>query len=165
MENSQFNLQIQHITQDSNLMENSKVCNYWHFFPYDLNQVLQWCLLLRQLKLCSVWPWPVSATGHTATAFPGLLFNSVLPYQTHLRTRMANLNPLGHLLPWDEDVIPIFTYNNITSAWYLNMADSWWSSLGRWCCSMQVGMVKAHSTQMKQGKYFPESQWERRKKQ
>lgn len=62
--------------------------------------------------------------AYIATSFPGLLFNSVLPYQTHLRMRMANLNPLGPLLSWDEGLIPVFTHNSITSPWYLNMADS-----------------------------------------
>lgn len=70
------------------------------------------------LSLTCVCYW-----AYTATAFPGLLFNSVLPYQTHLRMRMANLHPLGHLLSWDEDIIPIFAHNKITSPWYLNMAD------------------------------------------
>lgn len=74
--------------------------------------------MMLSLTLPCVCYW-----AYTGTAFPGLLFDSVLPYQTHLRVRMANLNPLGHLIFWDEDVIPIFTYNNITSPWYLNMAD------------------------------------------
>lgn len=74
--------------------------------------------VMLSLTLPSVCYWT-----YTATAFPGLRFNSVLPYQTHLRMRMANLNPLGHLLSWDEDAIPIFTHNYITSPWYLNMAD------------------------------------------
>lgn len=72
--------------------------------------------MMLGLTLPCVWVY-------TATAFPGLLFKSVLPYQTHLRMRMANLNPLGHLVSWDEDAIPIFTHNNITRPWYLNMAD------------------------------------------
>lgn len=49
--------------------------------------------------------------------------------------------------------------------WHSNMADSWWSSLGRRLCSMQVGMQRTHTTQIQQTKYFPESQWERRKEQ
>lgn len=147
-------------------MDNSKVCNYWHFFPLWFKSSIAMVSFAKTIKIMLSLTLPcVCYWAYTATAFPGLLFNSVLPYQTHLRMRMANLNPLSHVLSWDEDVIPIFTYNNITSPWYLNMADSWWSLLGRRCCSMQVGMLRARSTQMKQAKYFPESQWERRKKQ
>lgn len=52
--------------------------------------------------------------GYTATALHALLKRTcMLPYQNHLW--MANLNPLGHLLSWDDVVISIFMYSNIRS--------------------------------------------------
>lgn len=79
-------------------MENNEICNYCNLLPYYLNEELQWCLLLTTKVMLSLTLPCVCYSTYTATAFPGLLFNSVLPYQIHLRMRMTNLNPLGHLL-------------------------------------------------------------------
>jgi len=49
--------------------------------------------------------------------------------------------------------------------WHSNMEESWPSSPGRWLCSPQAGLLKTHTTETQQTKYFPEPQWERRKKQ
>lgn len=82
--------------------------------------------------------------AYRATAFLGLLFNSVLPFWTHLRMRMANLNPPNlNLLSWDEDGVPIVTHNNITSPWYLNVANWWWASLTKWFAQGRQGSLNS----------------------
>lgn len=64
--------------------------------------------------LLSLTYWARQYWGYTITALHALLKRTcMLSYQNHLW--VADLNPLGHLLSWDEDVISIFTYSNIRS--------------------------------------------------
>lgn len=93
--------------------------------------------LLRHLKFCSVWTCLVSVTGVRATG----------------------------LQPCTSCFLTVHFPTGTIWGWHPNMADSWWSSLGRWLCLMQAGVLRTHPTQMQQIKHLAKSLWERRKKQ